>query len=545
MALIANERLGDGPAAPDIAPELDTASVGAGIDINGVAPEYNKYNNGAPSLTFNDILNRFETSSRLSVEGNEFVKRLTEELQDEVRNKLKIQVKVLPQPNSTLAISCNGKAIILLFAEAVSVMPNMATVSLEDTASRCLNEVLPGVGLLSVITVAPQDYKKVDVWVKDIRNTFIGATTSAADDLVNGLLRNTMFTFSDDKVEYENAVRGLDPHEVPCRHDFCLTIYVSDRKQQQQNTEQAPYFQSLQTDRVLFGTVSGYTEFVRDEQTNLYKFYPIVHISDIQCIIKSARVLPIFLVAAAKKFMMQNAWYNQYANVYMGGSAVPQTTLGCLIPDSNDPTGRFVIDTPDKWNQFCANALYPAQLVLDVNEGRSKIPGIEMFSDMTKHSAVIEDINQFLGAAVFNTSAIPCMKMESVYRGVFNWNNMMYDTQFIDFINEYSRRPTESAKLEKLNYKRADPTQKAADFKEIEPESQFYYRTDYVILPGDFMIALCNQLASLNVGTFGVNGIFNISGYAANANAWNTAQKNMMYGPTPVGGFNPINWVYR
>lgn len=546
MAIQANERIGDGPAVPNLggAPSMNNV----GVDINSVTPEYTRYTGNAPSVSFADIFNRFKTASRVSTEGAEFIRKLTEELTDPVKSSMGIQVKSLSQPNSTLCISCNGHAILMLFSEACTPQQNMATISLEDTAAKCMADVLPELKLLSVIVVTPNEYKNLDRWVQDIINTFIGATTDAADELTNALLKNAIFTYSDDKVEYENAVRILSPHEIPLRHDGCLTIYYNDPKNNKnaQQDDRYQFFQDADTGKQLFGTVSYYREFVRDGSTNVYKFLPLVHISDINCVIKSPKVIPIFLAIVHKKVILNSQLYSSTLSSIMGGAVNgSQATLGCLIPDSNDPTGRFVIDSREKLDQFYTQALYPEQLVLDVNEGRSKIPGIELFADQTKNAEVVNSINQFLGSNVLNNAEAPCTKMESIYRGTFNVGNMVFDTQFIDFISEYSRRPTEATRLEKLQFKRLDPTQKTADLKEIEPEAQFFYRTDFVILTATFMYNLANQLSTLNVGTFGANGIFNLSSYVQNANAWKQAQQNFVYGPTALGGFNPIGYVYR
>lgn len=540
---IANARVGDGPVAPDMGgnePVMDQNAQAA----FSAQPQYQQQYNNESIL---DILSRFNSMSSLSAQGSEYVTKLTAELQKPLTaDNLQIQVRQLNRPNSTIAVICNGQAIILMFAEAVQHAANMATISLSDTAAAALRESVPGVGLLSVIVVTPDDYPKMQIMANDLRNTFLAITTQATDALCNQLLRSSVITFSDDRNEYDTIVNVLDPHAVKVRADLTLVLYASQHQMRQnQMTEQAQYFQQNTQDRMVLGVVGGYLETARDEMLGSYKIQPTFHISYMNSPIKDPKIIPVLLAAAKKRFIDTGAWLSQYDMGLMGGAGKPVINLGALIPDENDPSGRWVLDTPNKMMQFKQVALGNLSVVLDVTEGRAKIPGLEFFSDYEGNADVVATINSFLGVNVFTPEIMVGSKEESVYSGTFSRGPMKFDTAYIDFLNEYQIHPTEASRLEKLCFKRSDPTMKLTEMREIEPDAQFYYRTDFVLLSAEVMTELSRQMGVLNAGSFGPNGIFNMSNYQANGAAWARAQQNVQYGVNGGTYFNPMGYIYR
>lgn len=546
---IASGRIGDGPSTPDMgnepqqAPQVQTQNNAAYVQ-----PNYAQ----TPVTSLLNVMSRFVGNNCLSPAGTAYVQALQQGLKDPTAvGYQEFTIKHLNKPANTLAIIANQTAIVLLFSEACAVDPRLATISLEEQASMSLREQVPGCDLLSVIVVTPEDYNRVGIMVNDIKNTFMGGTTNADGDMTNAILHNSFISFSDDRVEYDKFIANFDPHGVPVRADLTLTLYVSEREQRnQQYNERTQYFQNEYSDRAVLGAVGAYVEWARDSEK--YCFMPILHISYLNSIVKSERMIPILLTAAIKRFVMTKAWWMQYDLSTLNGGR-PVINLGALIPDETSETGRWVLDTPQKMLQFRETAIVKVPgsvndtipVVLDITEGRSKLPGLEMFADAAANADIVESLNSFLGAAVFRPEDIAASKQESVYTGFFSVGQQKMSTEYIDFLNEYYRRPTEAIKLESLCFKRIDPTQKLNDQKEVEPDAQFHYRTDYALLTPAIMVALVNQLGILNQASFGANSPFSLANYQINGAQWAAAQQNIMGPVGMMGTFNPIQPIYN
>ena len=548
---IAQGRIGDGPVVPEMGAETQQAPQ---VQPNNAAafaqPNYTQ----SPTTSLLNVMSRFVGNNALSPAGTAYVQALQQGLKDPTAvGYQEFVIKHLNKPANTLAIIANQTAIVLLFSEACAVDPRLATISLEEQASLSLREQVPGCDLLSVLVVTPEDYNRVGIMVNDIKNTFLGGTTDADLDVSNSILRNAFISFSDDRVEYEKFVAAFDPHGVPVRADLTLTLYVSDREQRNpQWNERSQYFQNDFSSRQVLGAVGAYVEWARDSER--YCFMPILHISYMNSCIKSEKMIPILLTAAIKRFLMTRAWWMQYDPSNLNGGR-QITNLGALIPDETSPTGRWILDTPQKMLQFRETAMVRVPgvngigdnipVVLDITEGRTKLPGLEMFADAAANVDIINSLNSFLGAAVFRPEDIAASKQESVYSGFFPVGQQKLSTEYIDFLSEYGRRPTEATKFELLCFKRIDPTQKLNEMKEIEPDAQFHYRTDYALLTPAIMVALVNQLGILNQASFGANSPFSLANYQINGAQWAAAQQNIMGPCAMMGTFNPIQPIYN
>ena len=545
---IASGRIGDGPSVPEMGNEAQQAPQ---VQMNNAAA-FAQPNYQNPTTSLLNVMSRFVGNNALSPAGTAYVQALQQGLKDPTAvGYQEFVIKHLNKPANTLAIIANQTAIVLLFSEACTVDPRLATISLEEQASMSLREQVPGCDLLSVIVVTPEDYNRVGIMVNDIKNTFLGGTTNADLDVSNSILRNAFISFSDDRVEYDRFVDAFDPHGVKVRADLTLTLYVSDREQRNpQLNERSQYFQNDFSSRQVLGAVGAYVEWARDSEK--YCFMPILHISYMNSIIKSEKMIPILLTAAIKRFLMTKAWWMQYDLSTLNGGR-PVINLGALIPDETSETGRWVLDTPQKMLQFRETAMVKVPggigdtipVVLDITEGRSKLPGLEMFADAAANADIIDSLNGFLGAAVFRPEDIAASKQESVYSGFFPVAQQKMSTEYIDFLNEYYRRPTEAIKLESLCFKRIDPTQKLNEMKEVEPDAQFHYRTDYALLTPAIMVALVNQLGILNQASFGANSPFSLANYQINGAQWAAAQQNIMGPCAMMGTFNPIQHIYN
>lgn len=541
MALVDDKRLdakNEGLATGPVFEQTATASA---------QPNYNAK---APSLL--DIAAYFGSVNTMSKEGQDYIdslkKLLTENLNN-TSNNLNIQVFGLNSPRDTIAIMNGNDAVILVFDESNVSTVDQPTSHYDKAAKTDLCRVKPQAVLRKFIVVTKEDYPKVAVMANYICTLFKCAmNTAEVGNLGIDSLKNMNFSYSENAADYEEANRYLNPHGTLLRHDMCLTIYASPKNHQPQfgyQQESQRYYADTNNDRIAIGTIGAFVEFVKQDPNN-YKFYPLIHISEISTPIPTENLIPVFLTLAMKKFLLEEAWWAQYAT-FGNGSKI---NIGNLIPFVGQANGK---EAPQRW--FCQNQadlmkmkseyLLPAQMVLDVTQGRASILGIEQYAvnPVAVSQSVIDSFNNYMPTPIMLDPSDKFMLAAPYYRGTFPYGTNVLDSAHIDFLMEYSKCPANGVNLEKLMYQKALPSLKAADLKEVEPEVKMLYRTDTVMLPPRLMSILNNQLSVLNYAGFnGLSGMFNTGLYGASANLWSNVVNNNFYGFS--NGFYPFGQVY-
>ena len=555
MPSIIEERVGNGPAAPHI-PGM------APVGQNQNRPQQNQQPVGgqnamgqsqAPDLRNVNLINmlsNFAGFRQLSAAGMEYARTITSALTDKTQVAFgTFEVQVLKQPANALMISSGVYAMLLIFSETVEPRDPFPAIAAEEAALASAQAIKPELELLNVILVTEADYARVQNMINYIRNSFLIAVSRADETLVNQVLGSANIILSDNPQDYETELARLDPHGVPMRHDLTLTVYASNQRQRNNvDLDHDMYYGPRNQDRMLLGTVGGYVEFAR-LQPNEYKFYPIVHITDIQAAIPSARLIPMFLSLAMRRWIMERGWLAYYSRCF--SSDGKSINLGSLIPDENSPTGRFVVDNPNTLNEFCSKVFADPQIALEVNEGRAKICGIERYAgNVQKQVPVVAgQINSFFGANIVDLNMLqgrpPFSKQDTTFRGVFSYGNARQDSAYVDFLTEFTKHPSEPLRLEPLAFKRYDPSVKFNEQKEVEDSMQSLYMTSLVIFDPQVMQAMSNALM-INTAYQGVgNTMFNMSDIVKNSTAWGQMQTQSWYGNYSNSGYNPIAYFYN
>ena len=554
MPSVIEEKIGNGPTAPHIPGMQPVGQQQRPQQVNpaqqnsmgqGQAPDLR-----APNLI--NMINNFASFRQLSAAGMEYTRTITANLTDKTQTAFGMfDVQILKQPSNALMICAGVYAMLLIFQETVEPRDPFPAIAAEEAALASAQTIKPELELLNVILVSPEDYGRVQNMINYIRNSFMIAVNKADEQLVNDVLGTSNILVSDNPQDYETELARLDPHGVPMRHDLTLTVYASNQRQRNNvDLDHDMYYGPKNQDRVILGTVGGYVEFAR-LQPNEYKFYPIVHISDIQSAIPSARLVPMFLSLAMRRWIMERGWLAYYSRYFSAdGKSI---NLGSLIPDENSPTGRFVVDNPNTLNEFCSKVFADPQIALEVNEGRAKICGIERYAGNTQRQipVVANQVNAFFGQNIIDLNILasqgqqPFTKQDTTFRGVFSYGNSRQDSAFIDFLTEFTKHPSEALRLEPLAFKRYDPSVKFGEQKEIEDSLQSLYMTSLVIFNPQVMQAMSNALRINTTFQGAGNTMFNMADIVKNSTAWGQMQNQSWYGNYSNSGYNPIAYFYN
>lgn len=558
MAQIEENRL-DGktavelPTAPSFGPQPQN---NAGATAAPTGNNFQNFNSGkAPSLL--SINNMLGSYSALSQEGTDYVKTIKDSLTEWAKSSqypMKFDFIDLVNPVDTFVVMFGNKAIIMVFAESHPGSATQPTSHLDRAAVNELRKVRPEAELLKFLVIHKSDYSKANVMATCLRNTFINGSNMIEDMTRINLdsLTNANFSYSDSQEDFEAAYRQLSPHSVPLRHDFALTIYISDIQRRRNDfglTEADRYYdESSGNGSRPICTISGYVEWVRISP-DCYKFVPTIHISEIATHLSNEVLIPLWWTVFTNKVMMTDTWFN----IYRSSIGPKKINLGNLVPyvntngDKNAPT-RWILQNQQDFDRFRKDYCCTPVVVLDITQGRMSPVGIEKYTLTGKCANIMNEIvNNMARYSRVNlqfTQNDIIAPAAPYYRGVYQYGDKLYDTAYIDFLSEVSRTPANAIELETRLMQLPDYPHRTAQYlKEIHPDAQFLYRTDTVILPPSLTKTLTNQLSSMNFGGMQtMNNMFNIGVYNTASQQWGNIQNNSVY--SPYNGFNPFSQFY-
>lgn len=537
------------PAAPEIG-GMNAGAVNSSANMNA-QPNVS----GAPEVTsLTELMQLFDAPSGISAEGSKFLSEITANLTDSVRNSKNnawsdIKIVQLAQPNDTHAFISNNHAVILIMAESNIGNPDYPVVAREEIAAEDLRRIRPDVVILKIVVVDTNDYGKAANYASAIRNMFLYKFSPIPVSLAS-LTKDGTLSISDNDVEYMEAYRKLSPHAVPLRHDLTLVIYNQPRFNQNiyqfNNMNECDRFleQARNTaGRTPLATIGGYVEFVRvNSYAGVVSYLPVIHISEIQSAVTADELLSVYLVFAVKRWFSDNMWQSYYRNCKVDGHG-NVTNIGYLIPDGAG--GRCKITSDDNFNHTIFKYFKPAQIVLDVVEGRFSLPGLWKLSesDVNVVNEVIHSYVSFMNnnIAPYASTTAPYFITDVNYRGIYQYGNKVMDTAYIDFMNEYPRHPSDAIRCEKLLLRKATPELAIKDQMEWEPDMKLLYRTEVVGFNPTYIGWLEANMPLLSLAnTTQQTGYACTDALVQNADNWGT------YGKTPVGAagyYNGLNGV--
>lgn len=477
----------------------------------GQQPQPNDGRGRAPN--FLGVFRNNMVAASMTPEGTRYVETLRRTLKEnsnDVGGQEEFRVSTLTYPPRTVVISKGRDAIALLFSEANHHDENTPLAALTlKVANAAKKQLGSDMVLNNTIVVTPDDYEKVTVMANHVINTLRCITSPEINSLTIGDMNNCSLEVSTSKAVYEDFIRRNNPHGVPARADVSLVITLDDHTDQNRRADNI-LRQADSSSRTEIAAIGLYTTFVYVTVNGALKFLPEVHISEITTPMGMEGMIPLCLSLAAEFVLQNRLWLAQFSD--NSGPNIPN--IGNLVQDP--ATGEpFRVDTLASRDSFVAvNCVQPV-LMLDVVEGRARIPGLERYSIPEWYPHIIDSYNRFLragggGLIPIDRNLAPATISYRTYTGTAKSGIQTLDSRWVDFLSVMVHRSSERTELERLLRHYDDERQQVAALRQYAVDLQLLYVNHTVtVLPN--VLNAVRAAVTRQVRT--VNGQLNTGGY--------------------------------
>lgn len=466
--------------------------------FTGVTNNNNK-NNQSNDFSLTNLLSRLDTQVSLSERGMEYHKALREGLEDSSwRFKLKCE-RLSEQ--AYLFHDNNRKGVIIVYTE-MNLNDNESALRMYSKA-RSLAYELFGTQILNVIGIHTEDYDKVGVMITDIKNTFITDSPEFKNFTVEDLKKNK-FGVDQNVEKVKNFVKAVSPHGVPAAFDigFLINVMVNKEKNTQfvinNNNHQNNNFEPKPIAAVL-----GKVNFICNYNSNImmsnfggnqHIFLPNIVITDIVSPIKLPSLIPFFISMAYQVFIGYGGWKNCFKQFGVKGAM----NIGNLMEDQNTHMLVNVTNDADV-EAFISNFCKTPILTIAVNDGRSRIPGLEYFATSENIAVAASNISNFLLRPISNDRVVAAYTPECV--GTTTIKGELCDSRYIDYLRIVAENPNEAVNVRSLLMNYIDPFEKYKFISNIAPDiSPVKYTAFGCALCSDLLANISNAMSNISVG---------------------------------------------
>lgn len=386
----------------------------------------------------------------LSKEGEKYIAELKQSLKvllENARVNAKIDVVPLNSPQGVYVAIFDHKIYAIVMEENTVLnggdtfrnANNSVTAHLVKAIQDSIMKQYPGHTFYGYMIVDRSSYDRAGILASYLFSILIRWNEFNERSTIESMTKDVMgnegtliFDFSYDtglnskQNEYYRYAERLDPHGVHARADVGINVYI--RVKDRVN----PGAFNVQNKVKHLCSIGLYTTFVyMTAPDGTVKAIPIVHISEILSPIISPNMIWLALAVAHNEVYGPNhVWMKQFQ---LG----MKPNLGNLFNDAQ--TGEPVeLKSIEELSNFCNKQLSGPLLVLDVVEGRSRIPGIEFFSveDNSQTETVRGFINRFAGNRNPYTGPLQCKLIEQTFAGRTHLGNDEYkDTRYLDYLH--------------------------------------------------------------------------------------------------------------
>ena len=278
-----------------------------------------------------------------------------------------------------------------------------------------------------------------------------------------------------------------------------------------------------------FATIGGYVEFLRASEYE-HKYLPIVHISEISAAYPDCSIVPLLLSIATREFIFHNGWQVPYRRLQTDAHGNVMY-LGALFPSA--PNISKAVEHPEISESILATGICPAQLVLDVTEGRATLPGLIKYGFSPKESTeyILQSYANFFGCNFIRPNEPITYPERSFFRGYYSYGEKKLDSANIDYISEYSRHPNLGSNYAELLVPQVEPASTAAIMRKFEPDLRLYYRTQTVGFDPRFFGSVITKVESMpdafRCGILSIDPRGGTRSYRVRAEEWGKYMRSM------------------
>ena len=538
----------------EVAPEMpDLGTSGARLGEEAQAPNVgNVFQGQQQAVDIDSIYREILPNVALSPEGERYISEIRK-IVDERGPRYGVQLVELTHPAGTLAAVAKNNAIVLIFDEEIhqdAKLPtaNQTKAALQSLQSQCGNSVT----MRECIIVHPSDYSKSAVMATWLINTLFCLNNESINAITVRSFQNIQLEISTNRADYENFQMRYNPHGTLDRADLTITVYTAKRKQHQ--VSNADYFwRDAEVDRQAYGTIGAYVKFLwQPDDRGQYKYQPVICISQLTARVPNPSSIPLLLSVATDLLIDKKYWKRQFLDF---GDNKPNIGNLMVVPnaDPKDPkvkNGRFMATDPNDVDYVIANCCHPnPSLILEVVDGRARIPGLEQFEVSPEHGGwanVIRNTNKFLGGNVIAENICPCKAYYHEYVGLMQEGLKFNHSRYIDFLNMMVHHSNDARQCEKLLQARSNGDEFIQLLFEFMPGNQLkaLYTLSGVVLQSDLIRPIQGVVhdAIRTIDNQIASGVVDLSGMIAAAEGFQQTAMGGYYSGLAMA--DPFNRIY-
>ena len=395
-----------------------------------------------------DILAAYYASykpSAMSAEGKKYIEELDAYFKERANGQVKLEQ--LSNPAGAYAAVAGSAAVIILFAQAIDGDENKPKINRADKAKDALTAKYPNIQVLNTLILTADDYAKAEAMAMHLLNVLLLSSSPEFAKITLASCLNKPFSFTFAPNVYKSFNEVFNPHGITARDDIKMTIFIDEQKNAAQKRE---FWHQDETERRPLATIAAYVDFVKGGGVPGMnanpampgagmnfggKFLPVIHISEIVSAVPADPLIPLYLSFAVNKLLDEQCWKLQFSDL----SGKDKPNIGMLVPNSDGTFWRAT--TPQERENFINTWCAPATIVLDITEGRARIPGLRHYPQMKAQSAVIAQFNEFIAAAGQGTvaplpvTAAVTSPMDFKYTGTIQLGPKTVDSRWCDYLS--------------------------------------------------------------------------------------------------------------
>lgn len=360
----------------------------------------------------------------LSTDGDKYLQNICSNV---TKPEVGVGYKVVPSSNMHL-FHKGGNVLALIFAENIPSYEKAATdvaisMAYKDFEQSGLAEEIGT--LIEVVVVFPTDYDRAAQMIKKIVNSLEHAVS---ENFMLSALKGCKFRINTNLNVVQQTIAAMSPHGVASRVDYGLVLEMANERDTG-ITRMYGLRKELRYEPL--AVVGGYTDIIRSTSSHRMqdRFLPLIHISEIQSNLQNIRFVPMLLAMAVDAFYKNNLWLAPFSSFT---ESAPN--LGNLFfdPETGQPE---VVTNRDSLKTFVAKELDMPFMVMDIQPGRSTIPGLPLLLTDSQRFIVESMIDFFQGdRSMMQISQIVDQPIGCL-SGIVEANGVKIDSRYIDYFS--------------------------------------------------------------------------------------------------------------
>ena len=483
----------------------------------------------------------------LSPTHRKYIEDVTEIVKGPIDN---IEVVQLQNPRSAHAfchrtLAGDVYAYIVVFEDLITLDPNLFPISdairfaiegvrrkYDRTQVHVVNSIM--VSDKDLVNRAPQMANAI------ITNILTQAVQAIRDVGARALSTNLEWVVDNNLHGALDLYSQLSPKETLPAADFGFTLSVRSLSGRQQNGY-AGYQQAQQADGMI--SCLGYVDIVgpiQDPLTNIMKYLPLVHISGIASRIPTTSAILMAIVQMTQFAIMGGGWKIPFKKFQPG-----TPNLGNLRISEADPHKLWFAENADMMEQFIRDQMFPPALVIDVQEGDYRIPGLFLFAGkLEDQTSIVAEASRFFGSGLVNLNAPVASVASQEFTGTIG-DATKVDSRTITYLNQAAKGAMDGGTSSILLSYQQDPSVRARKLGEITGSFRSLYRNQLALISSDFQVMLSNMVRTSGLRIWdptAQTGIVPLSGFIQMATNF-TGFQNFAYqrATGPIGSSGHYN----